>query len=308
MPESFKISIVLPAFNEETNIRVMVDQLTNQLAGFDYEIIFVDDGSQDGTLQILKQLCTENSKVHFLSFSRNFGHQNALKAGLDHACGDCVIFMDCDLQHPPELLLKMVHLWQSGNEVVYTIRQDGRNTPLLKRTTAALFYRFLNLLSDVPITHGRADFFLIDRIVADVLKNYDESPLFYRGMLSWVGFKQVAVKYEAHQRFSGKTKYSFKKMFEFAVDGITSFSIKPLRVSIFCGSFLSAGAFIYLMFIIYQKVFTNHTISGWSSILASVLLLGGIQLIVLGIMGEYLGKLFMNAKRRPNYIIRDKSL
>jgi dolichol-phosphate mannosyltransferase len=215
--------------------------------------------------------------------------------------------MDCDLQHPPGLVIEMIELWQKGSEVVYTIRQEGKDTAFLKRKTASFFYRIINLLSDVPISAGRADFFLIDRKVADVLKNYDESPLFFRGFIPWVGFKQTGIPYEPDQRHSGVTKYSFKRMFEFAIDGITSFSIKPLRVSIFFGTFLSFGAFIYLMFIIYEKIFTNHTLSGWASILACVLLLGGIQLLTLGVIGEYLGKLFMGAKKRPNYIIRENS-
>ncbi len=285
----------------------MADQLAAVLKDFNYKIVFVDDGSQDDTLHVLKQLREHNPRVHFLSFSRNFGHQSALKAGLDYAQGDCLIFMDCDLQHPPQLIIKMIQLWQKGNEVVYTVRQDGGDIPFLKRKTAALFYRVLNFLSDVPIAQGRADFFLIDRKVANVLKDYDESPLFFRGMLPWVGFKQIGIDYVPGQRFSGATKYSLKRMFEFAVDGITSFSIKPLRISIFCGIFLSLGAFIYLMFIVYVRIFTNHTVSGWASILACVLLLGGIQLVILGIIGEYLGKLFMSAKKRPNYIIREHS-
>jgi glycosyltransferase involved in cell wall biosynthesis len=305
--KNFRISIVLPAFNEQDNLNTIAQQLMAIAKGWEYEIIFVDDGSQDNTLNLLKKLSQENAKIKFLSFSRNFGHQSALKAGLDCATGDCVVFMDCDLQHPPELLSQMIDLWQQGQEVVYTIRQDNKNTPLLKRATADLFYRILNFLSDVPIAQGRADFFLIDRKVANVLKNYDETPLFFRGMLPWIGFKQAGIPYTPNERFAGVTKYSLKRMFEFAIDGITSFSIKPLRISIICGSLLSLGAFMYLLVIIYARLFTNHTVSGWASILACVLLLGGIQLIMLGIIGEYLGKLFINAKKRPNYIIREQS-
>jgi len=310
MPRSasnFTLSVILPAFNEQDNLKPMADQLASVLKGVDHKIIFVDDGSQDHTLEALKELREQNPRIHFLSFSRNFGHQNALKAGLDHADGDCLVFMDCDLQHPPKLISEMVELWQQGNEVVYTIRHDGKDIPFFKRNTAAFFYRFLNFLSEVPITPGRADFFLIDRKVADVLKEYDESPLFFRGMLPWIGFKQAQINYEPAQRHSGVTKYSIRKMFEFAVDGITSFSIKPLRVSIFSGVFISLGAFIYLMYIIYERLFTTNAVSGWASILACVLLLGGIQLLTLGIIGEYLGKLFMGAKKRPNYIVRERS-
>jgi dolichol-phosphate mannosyltransferase len=307
MKNDLQLTVVLPAFNEQDNLKAMADQLSVILKNFNHKIVFVDDGSQDRTLEVLKELRGANPRVQFISFSRNFGHQNALKAGLDHAQGDCLIFMDCDLQHPPQLILEMIDLWQQGNEVVYTIRQDGKDTPFFKRKTASFFYSLINLLSDVPITPGRADFFLIDRKVADVLKNYNESPLFFRGFIPWVGFKQAGINYEPGTRLSGTTKYSLKKMFEFAVDGITSFSIKPLRASIFFGAFLSLGSFFYLIFIIYERIFTSHTVSGWTSILASILLIGGIQLIILGIIGEYLGKLFMSAKKRPNYIIREQS-
>ncbi|MBF0511222.1 MAG: glycosyltransferase family 2 protein [Candidatus Omnitrophica bacterium] len=302
-----KISIVLPAFNEQGNLKAVTHELGVVLKGLDYKIIFVDDGSQDNTLDALKKLRGENPRIHFLSFSRNFGHQNALKAGLDHADGDCVVVMDCDMQHPPGMLPEMIALWQKGYEVVYTIRHDKKGTPFFKRSSASLFYSILNSLSEVPIDPGRADFFLIDKKVVDVLRNYDESSLFFRGMIPWIGFKQVGLDYTPAPRLSGKTKYSFKKMFEFAVDGVTSFSIKPLRAAIFLGFFVSTGAVCYLIYILYQRLFTNLTVPGWTSILASVLLLGGIQLISLGIIGEYLGKLFMHSKKRPKYIIREKS-
>ena len=307
MNKKFQLSVILPAFNEQDNLKVMLDDLTAVIKEYDYEIIFVDDGSNDNTLHILKQLREQNSRIHFLSFSRNFGHQNALKAGLDHAGGDCLVFMDCDLQHPSKLIIEMLELWQKGNEVVYTIRQDDENTSFFKRKTASFFYRIINSLADVPIAEGRADFFLLDKKVAAILKNYNESPLFFRGFIPWMGFKQIGINYVPSPRFLGKTKYSLKRMIEFAIDGITSFSIKPLRASILFGAFLSLGAFFYLTFIIYEKIFFNDSISGWTSILASILLLGGIQLIMLGIIGEYLGKLFMSTKNRPNYIIRERS-
>jgi dolichol-phosphate mannosyltransferase len=249
-----------------------------------------------------------DSSIRFLSFSRNFGHQNALKAGLDYAMGDCLIFMDCDLQHPPSLLTEMLELWKKGNEVVFTTRQEVEEVSFFKRKTAALFYWVLNLLSDIPVAQGRADFFLIDRKVADVLKNYNESPLFFRGMIPWIGFKQVGINYAPQPRFSGKTKYSLKRMVEFAIDGITSFSIKPLRISIFGGISLSVVAFVYLAYIFYLKMFTDQTVSGWASILGCVILIGGIQLIMLGIIGEYLGKLFMQSKGRPLYLVKEKSI
>ena len=302
-----KISVILPALNEEGNVRAVSVALGHVLKEYDYEIIFVDGCSQDKTLNILRDLHGENHRVRFLSMSRNFGHQQALKAGLDFASGDCLIFMDCDLQHPPELVPRMLAEWEQGYEVVYTVREENNNVPWLRRRAGNLFYRVLNLLSDVPIIQGAADFFLIDRKVADVLRGCQESPLFLRGMIAWVGYRQTGVRYRTNKRFSGTTKYSLRRMIEFAIDGVTSFSIKPLRLSVFCGGFVSLGAFLYLLYVVYAKVFTHQIIPGWTSVITCVLFLGGMQLMVMGIIGEYLGKLFMSAKQRPNYIIRERS-
>jgi len=305
----FKVSIVIPSYNEEDNIHALVDRLVPILSRYPaYEILLVDDGSADNTLEIIQRLSEQNEKVKYLSFSRNFGHQMALKAGLDHATGDCVICMDADLQHPPELIDQMIGKWKEGYDVVYTVREDGTNVPFLKKGTARLFYTFINRISNIKLDRGVADFRLLDRSVVEVFREINESSLFIRGMVSWVGFKQCAIKYRPENRFSGESKYSYGKMVSFALDGITSFSVKPLHLATLFGMTVSLLSFLYGLFAIFMSFFTDRVISGWTSVIVSVLFIGGLQLLMLGILGEYLGKLFIESKKRPIYIIRKKKL
>ena len=305
---SFKVSIVIPAFNEEGNVKIIADNLVQVLKGYhDYEILFINDGSADRTLSVLKELSASNNHIRYLSFSRNFGHQLALKAGIDHASGDCVISMDADLQHPVELIPQLIAKWQEGFEIVYTIRADGPKTSLFKRVTSNLFYRLMNAISDIQIVQGTADFRLLDRVVVDVLKNMQEPDLFFRGIIPWIGFSQYGLLYAPNERFWGKSKYSLTKMFRFAFHGITSFSTKPLHLATLMGLFISFLSFAYGLVALTGKIFKDQAVSGWTSMIVSVLFIGGIQLVMLGIIGEYLGKLFIESKRRPNYIIREKS-
>jgi glycosyltransferase involved in cell wall biosynthesis len=304
----FIVSIVIPAFNEAGNIEQLVIKLKDTLMDYhNYEILFVDDGSEDKTLEILKVLCRRYNRVRYISLSRNFGHQNALKAGLDHALGDCVITMDADLQHPPYLIPQLITKWQEGYEVVYTIRLDDPSVSFLKRKTSNLFYKLMNWLSDIHIPKGTADFRLLDRSVVDVLKDTKEYHLFIRGITAWVGFRQYALEYVPDERYSGKSKYTIKRMAGFALTGITSFSLKPLRLSILLGLFFAVLAFGYGVYAILMKFFTDQAVPGWASVLASVMFIGGVQLIVLGIIGEYIGKLVMESKQRPHYVIKEKS-
>jgi len=304
-----KLSIVIPIMNEAGNIKNLISRLKVVLDKYsDYEIIFVDDGSTDNTLDIIKKESVENNKIKFLSFSRNFGHQNALRAGLDFADGDGVISMDGDLQHPPELIPELIKKWREGFDIVYTLRKDDPNTPVFKRKTASFFYSIMNLFSEVKIDHGAADFRLLDRKVVEVIKTIREDNLFMRGLVSWLGFKQVGIEYMPERRNWGKTKYTFKKMFNFALSGITSFSIKPLHISTVLGYIMAGLAFFYGIYAIWIKIFTDQAISGWASVLVGVLFIGGIQMIMIGILGEYLGKLFMEAKKRPSYIIKEKKI
>jgi glycosyltransferase involved in cell wall biosynthesis len=306
----FKVSVVVPSFNEEGNVAALADRLVDVFEDIqcEYELIFVDDGSKDGTLNQIEEIRRSNRNVHYISFSRNFGHQNALKAGLDLATGDCVISMDGDLQHPPALITHMIYKWQEGYDVVYTRRLRDKNLPLFKRVTASFFYKTMNYLSDIEFEEGTADFRLMDRAVVDVFKTINEKNPFMRGLVKWVGFKQHCFDYQPDARFSGTTKYSFKKMFLFALDGITSFSIKPLTLAAWVGFIISMIGFIYGVAALFTFFFTNRNVSGWTSLVIGVMFIGGMQLLILGIIGEYIGKLFIQSKGRPNYIVRKTSL
>lgn len=303
------LSVVLPAFNEEPNVEPMSQRLLKVLSSVGhFEVIWVDDGSSDGTLEKLEALAKRDPRFRYLSFSRNFGHQMALKAGLDAARGECVVSLDADMQHPPELILQMLKKWGEGFDVIYTIRKDPKKTSL-KNFTSSLFYRLFSFLTvrQVGLTAGAADFRLLDRSVVNVLKEIKETSLFLRGMIQWVGFKQFTIEYTPEKRHAGTSKYNPLKMLRLAVDGITSFSIFPLRVSIFLGLALWLSTLIYVAYAVFAHLFLGNTITGWTSLIVSVLLTSGTQLLMMGIMGEYLGKLFMESKHRPSYIIRQMS-
>lgn len=306
MGNNFLVSIVIPCYNEESNINQIYNSLSSYIKDFNYEIFFIDDGSTDNTLENIKTINKSDKHVKFISFSRNFGHQNALKAGYDSANGDCVICLDSDLQHPPELIPEMINLWQKGYKIVSTIRKD-KSSGFFKKFTSKIFYKLINKLSEVKIEDGAADFRLLDKQVVQELKKLNEKFLFYRGLIPWLGFSQIQLEYIASPRFSGKTKYSFSKMLHFASDGITSFSVKPLKVSIYLGFTIAFIAFLYILYAIYIALFTENAVTGWTSTIISVLFIGGIQLIMIGIVGNYLGKLFMENKNRPNYIIKEKN-
>jgi polyisoprenyl-phosphate glycosyltransferase len=307
--KDFTVSIVIPCFNEQNNIPVLTGELTGVLSKYnDYEILFIDDGSTDDTLSIIKQLSENNERIKYVSFSRNFGHQYALKAGIDLAKGDCVISLDADLQHPVSLLDQMIQRWQEGFDLVLTVREEGPNTSFFKRKTATMFYRLINSLSDIDLEKGSADFRLMDRAVVEVFKQMKESSLFMRGLVSWVGFKRTSLQYMPHDRLAGTSKYSLSKMLWLALDGIISFSIRPLHVSIAMGTIISLLSFGYGIYAIIMNIFYNKVITGWTSLIVSLLFLSGVQLLMIGILGEYVGKLFMESKKRPSYIIKEKKL
>ena len=305
-----KISIVIPAYNEEGNLIPVYQRIKSvfeNMQGYSFEIIFVNDGSRDNTQSRLEEMALDFPEIKYIEFSRNFGHQPAVKAGIDYADGNVIISMDGDLQHPPELISQMVKKWEQGYDIVYTIRSYPKEIPYFKRKTSDLFYRFLSQISDVDLTNGGgSDFRLIDSSVVQVMKNLKEDDLFLRGLMSWMGFKQTGIEFVAGERFSGQSSYDLKKMLKFAFTGITSFSVKPLYLATYLGFVFSSLSLLYIPYVLYAFI-TKTEISGWASLIMTIVFFGGVQLIILGILGIYLGKIFKQVKGRPNYIIRSKN-
>ncbi|PIS28100.1 glycosyltransferase [Candidatus Saganbacteria bacterium CG08_land_8_20_14_0_20_45_16] len=308
MRDKPKLSIVLPVCNEEQSLPQLYLRLAAVLKelGLDYEIIFIDDGSHDASWLELTKLHQTDHRVKVLSFSRNFGHMAALAAGLDQAAGDVVITMDADLQHPPELIPQLLNEWEAGAEVVSTLRQESRRAGYFKNLSARFFYWLLNRIAKINLPANAADFRLLDRKVVETLKTIKERSRFLRGLISWIGYQQAFVAYQAEPRFAGKTKYSFSRMFSFAIDGITAFSAFPLRLATYLGLSIAFFSFIYIVYAIFVKLFTNNAMAGWASVLIVVLFIGGVQLIFLGIIGEYLSRVFDETKGRPFYIVAKK--
>jgi dolichol-phosphate mannosyltransferase len=305
--KSKSISIVIPCYNEEGNLEEAHQRVsrTFEQTGFEYEIVYVDDGSRDQTPVLLREIQAGDPRVRVVSLSRNFGHQFAVTAGLAHARGDAVIVMDADLQDPPEVGLEMISRWEEGYEVVYGIRTDREGETRFKLLTATLFYRLIRWLSDIEIPVDTGDFRLLDRKVVDAVVAMPERDRFVRGMVSWAGFRQIGVPYRRAARFAGETKYPTAKMVRFALDGILSFSIKPLRLSTLMG-FVSAGfALLAIIYALGIRLFTQRWVTGWTALIIAILFLGGAQLISLGIIGEYIGRLYGEAKRRPLYLVRE---
>ncbi|RED55174.1 dolichol-phosphate mannosyltransferase [Cohnella phaseoli] len=302
-----KYSVVVPLFNEEEVLEETYKRLTAVMrqTNESYELVFVNDGSRDRTAEIASGLCQRDRCVKFIQFSRNFGHQIAISAGMDYAAGQAIIVIDADLQDPPEVILEMIQEWKNGYDVVYGKRLVRKGETFFKKATASMFYRLLRKMTSVEIPVDTGDFRLIDRKVCDVLKGLTEKNRFVRGLVSWAGFRQKSVEYVREERWAGETKYPLRKMIRFALDGITSFSHKPLKVASYLGLSLSFFSFIYLLIVLYQKVFTSTTITGWSSILAVNLFFNGIILVILGVMGEYIGRVYDEAKGRPLYIVSE---
>lgn len=305
-----RVAIIVPVCNEEANIPILVDAVTQVfqiLPGYDYRFLFVDDGSTDGTLQTMKTQAALRDNFFFCSLARNFGHQNALKAGLDFVDADAVIMMDGDMQHPPSLIPEMIRQWEKGYDIVYTIRRDHKEMPLMKRKTSNLFYNLINNLSDIELEQGTADFRLMDRRVVEVFRTFKEADLFMRGLVKWMGYKQLGIEYDPAERTHGKSKYTVKRMIRFALQGITSFSTKPLYIAAYLGFTFAMLSLLYVPYIIYSYYF-GHTISGWTSMIATIAFFGGLQLMILGIIGMYIGKLFVQSKQRPHYIVKESNL
>lgn len=302
------LSIVIPCFNEEDVITSTVNRLRAFCAtvkDVQVELIFVDDGSQDDTRARLKSFGTEDPRIRIIGFARNFGHQVAVTAGIDAARGDAVVLIDADLQDPPEVIHGMLTLWREGYDVVYGTRTDRPGESLFKRVTARLFYRVLSRLSDVPIPLDTGDFRLMDRRVADTLRAMPERDRFIRGMVSWVGFRQTALPYQRAERLAGESKYPLRRMLRFATDGILSFSTKPLQISIALGMFAAFLSVLGVLYALYMRLFTHIWVEGWTALMIAILFLGGTQLISVGILGEYIGRIYAEIKQRPLYIVQE---
>lgn len=301
-------SVIVPAFNEEEVIYETYKRLKTVLDSINapYEIIFVNDGSKDNTGVILSQICDTDSNVKLIEFSRNFGHQIAITAGMDYSKGSSVVVIDADLQDPPELIPQMVEEWKKGYDVVYGRRAERKGETLFKKATASLFYRFLKSMTDFDIPVDAGDFRLIDRKVCDAMKKIKERNRYVRGIISWLGFRQTAIYYTREKRFAGTTKYPLKKMIKFAFDAITSFSYKPLKLASYTGTLLSFFSFIYLLVVIAKKLIGNVAVEGWASMMAISLFFNGVILIILGIIGEYIGRIYDEVKNRPLYIVKNE--
>jgi polyisoprenyl-phosphate glycosyltransferase len=300
-----RISIVIPVYNEEENLPVLHDRLAVTLEGLgSYEILFVDDGSRDRSTAIVEELKRRDPGVKLLSFSRNFGHQAALSAGLDAARGEAVVFMDADLQDPPELLPELVRQWQDGADVVYAVRRQ-RNEGLFKRSTAAAFYRLLRRVADIEIPVDTGDFCLMDRSVADVLRNLPERNRFLRGLRSWAGFRQVGVPYDRPARHAGEPKYTLRKMVGLALNGVMAFTSLPLRLASYLGFLTMAGGLAYLAWAVGAQLTAGGFPDGWTSLVALILLVGGAQLLMLGVLGAYVARIYDETKSRPMYVLRE---
>lgn len=295
------LSIIIPVYNEADNIQPLLDELHTYTNG-ETEYIFVDDGSTDMTLPSIESLAGKDSSIKCISLSRNFGHQNALMAGMQHCKGDTIIIMDGDLQHPPAVIPGLLKKIEEGYDLVQTRRISTQNIGAGKNMLSGIFYKFINAISDTRIEPNVADFKAFNRKVLDSILRFDERELFLRGIFSWIGFKTTTIDFEAPARRHGKTKYSFTKMLRLALKGTTSFSFKPLRVALMIGSFISLAAFAFGIFAL-VAYYKGNTVPGWASMIIAIMFLGGTQLLAIGLLGEYIASLFTETKKRPLYLV-----
>jgi glycosyltransferase involved in cell wall biosynthesis len=304
-----RYSIVAPAYNEEAVLHELHRRVAQVMdtTGEPWELVIVNDGSQDRTSEIVRELHAADPRVKLVDFARNFGHQPAVTAGLDYARGDAVVMIDADLQDPPEVILEMIERWKQGYEVVYAVRSEREGESWFKEFTARLFYRLIYRITDVDIPMDTGDFRLLDRRAADVLSQMRERHRFIRGMSVWVGFRQTGVTYKRHARFAGETKYPFRKMFRFALDAVTSFSYLPLQLASYLGFGIAALSGLFILAVIFLRLLGSDSppFYGQATTLVAVLFLGGVQLISIGIIGEYLGRIYDEVKARPLYVVRE---
>ncbi|MDP4126911.1 MAG: glycosyltransferase family 2 protein [Bacillota bacterium] len=307
MNDNIRYSIVIPVFNEEVVISQTYQRLKQVMntTKESYELIFVNDGSSDRTLEAIKSIRDQDDAVKLISFSRNFGHQVAITAGMDYASGAAVVVIDADLQDPPELILELVSKWKEGYDVVYAKRTKRKGETWFKKVTARLFYRILSASTDLDIPTDTGDFRLLDRRVCEELKRLPEKNRYVRGLVSWVGFKQTAVEYERDERLAGESKYPLRKMIKLSLDGITSFSYKPIKLATYAGSIILSSGLTYLVVLLLLKIFSKSVLAGWNLVLAMQLVLSGVLLTMMGVVGEYIGRIYDETRDRPLYIVNE---
>jgi glycosyltransferase involved in cell wall biosynthesis len=308
MKKQQKISILIPAYNEQDVLRPLYARLValvDASSGFDFEFMFVNDGSRDNTLSIIKELAAEDRRVAYVSLSRNFGKEAAMLAGFDHITGDAVVIIDADLQDPPELIPQMIKYWQRGFDDVYARRVNRHGETWLKKQTSAVFYRLLQQTTHIPIQQDTGDFRLLDRRCIEALKQLRESQRYTKGMFSWIGFKKKEITYSRDPRHAGTTKWNYAKLFDLAIEGIVSFTTAPLRWSTFLGVCISLLSFIYIFILVVRTLLFGSAVAGYPSMMAAILFLGGVQLLSLGLIGEYVGRIFNETKRRPLYFVEE---
>ena len=305
-----ELSVIIPVFNEEKNVALLHQRLTEviQKISGSYELIFVNDGSRDNTLQLVKNISASDPHVKFINFSRNFGHQIAVTAGLDHCTGNSIVIIDADLQDPPELISEMYSKMKEGYDVVYAKRKSRKGETFMKKLTAKIFYRLLQRITSVTIPVDTGDFRIISHKIVKVLKQMPEQQKYLRGQIAWAGYKQTYIEYERQERHAGETGWPYRKMIRFALDGITSFSNFPLKFATFSGIIVFVISFILILYALYSRFVSKEFVAGWTSLMLVVLFIGGIQLLSIGIIGEYISRISANVRNRPLYIIEETNI
>lgn len=303
-----KVSILIPAYNEEEVLYTLYDRLENvinKLNNYEFEVLLINDGSKDNTLNILRELRKRDKRMCYINLSRNYGKETAMIAGLDYVTGDCCIILDADLQDPPELIEEMLKYWEQGYDDVYAKRKSRAGESFMKKFTSSLFYKMLQKSTRIPIQKNTGDFRLLDRRCVDALRKFRESERYTKGMFSWIGFNKKEILFDRDPRVAGSTKWNYWKLIDLAIEGITSFTTKPLRISSFLGIIISFCAFVYIVIIIARTLIMGEAVKGYPSLMAVILFLGGVQLLSLGIIGEYIGRVFNETKRRPLYFVEE---
>ena len=302
------VDIIVPCYNEAEGLDLFyqeTEKVVSRIDGYEFSYIFINDGSRDASLSVMRRLAQEHPRVHYISFSRNFGKEAGMYAGLRHSSGDYVIIMDADLQHPPEMIPQLIAKWEEGYEIVQTIREATEDATAFKNITSRLYYKLINTMSEVRITPGGSDFRLMDRKAVDALNTYREWARFIRGIVNNLGFRYTTISFVAPPRFAGRSKFSLIKMLRFALDGITGFSRVPLRLAFYAGLICGTGSLLFLLHVLYVKYISNDAVPGWSTLAAAQFFLGGVELMGIGIVGEYVGRIFDEVKHRPLYIVRE---